>query len=345
MATDDDWRAQRAAQLAGTPFARPSSATRDRIDDTLPIGRTEPRVSLQPIEPRESSPTAGSSPPVSAPTPRGTKWWLPVAVMAAVVVAAAVWLLGGQKRAQSPIEVSAISAPTVASAPVIVSPPAATPAPPTAPPTVAPPAAELALTSTVATPGPVATDPTTVPIEARHVGARVASIAATSPRQAPVVRQHTPHATVRAASRPMPQRPTAAPVLPVVTITVPACAPRRGRLEAAICASPTLTALDREMRQLSAGVVADGDQRLIAKMQKGEASFSKKRDRCKDEKCLGKAYSHRIGALQKLHKKAVVAEARAREMTLPICDKGVTPSSTTCRPAHRRFSFKRLFGG
>ena len=329
MTNENDWRAERAAQLAGTPFARPSPPARDRIDDTLPIGRNEPKVSLQPPvarpAPRPAPSTASGGQSAARMAAGKTRWWLPIAAALAVIVAARVWLANGRETQRSPVIASTAPAPVE------------TVVPPSAPsPTAPPPAAAIGPAA------PAASDPTIVPIAAPHVKARAAAIAAATPTTPPTVHRKTSGVAARVAAHPKSSHPAAAPVLPVVTITVPACMPGTSRM---ICANPTLAALDREMRQLSAGVVADGDPRLIAKAERGDASFLKKRDHCRDETCLGKAYTHRIAALQKLHKKAVVAEERAREKTLPICDKGVTPSSTTCRPAHRRFSLKRLFGG
>lgn len=88
MADSDDWRAERAAQLAGTPFARPSATS--RLDDTLPIQtRSTPPLSK----------AAKTAPPVNrsakvAPLPRtasasrSTRRTLTIAGLVAVVAAA-----------------------------------------------------------------------------------------------------------------------------------------------------------------------------------------------------------------------------------------------------------------
>ena len=321
MENEDDWRAKRAAELVGTPFERPIRPVRDQMDETLPMQRREPAVFA----------AAGSTAPAPttvlpdsfSATSNVKKWSIAAAGVLAVLVAIIVSTLGRNRHDPTGVTASQSVAPVI------------TP--------------RHTATASIATP---------VTISARVGATRVASPATDT--VAVLARRPTPDHGRPPASRPslIVARAQAKPVtaspkprkegarrsstaLPMITISVPRCRPSSSRTDLAICASPTLTALDRQTRDLSALIVADGDQRLIDKVQRGDASFLKKRDHCKDEACLNKVYTRRIATLQKLRKKEVVAQTKAEERSLPVCAKGQQPAVEVCR---RRPLLRRIFG-
>ncbi len=151
---DDDWRAQRAAQLAGTPFARPQ--TDPRLEDTLPI----------------NSPWIAPPKPRSAPVPAGGRPMYKTIAAAAAFIAVIVGFLifrhDGRRRATP-----AIAATTVAPAPLAAPAPVPSPSPVPAP--VSPPPAAI-----VAPAAPTVAAPSTTnssfarsqpaPVTPRHAG-------------------------------------------------------------------------------------------------------------------------------------------------------------------------------
>ena len=334
MEDNENWRARRAAELIGTPFERPRESIRDRMDETLPIQRPEPAVFA-------TGQAAGrAAPPLESLAPLRRRaslaWWV-VGIGALVLLVA---IVVASRNRKLPVRAAAVALASTHAVPPTIAPPVATPPNATVPaaglPVTAPPEGDQSTIvagvpdrPNAASPRRATLPPTSTNKTAIHVGGDV-----------PATHSKPPAHQSDGRAKPNGQHP---PVLPIITVSVPRCTGSSSRVETAICDSPTLTALDRQMRELSAGVIADGDQRLIAKAQKGEGSFIKKRERCKDDACISRVYAHRIEALQKLRKKAVVEQARAAEKALPICGKGEHPSPTTCR--HRRFSLKRLLGG
>ncbi|UAJ11324.1 hypothetical protein [Polymorphobacter megasporae] len=129
MAEQDDWRAERAAQLAGTPFARPSAT--ERVDDTLPI---------QPYRPAPA--TTSRAAPIAAPQPAKRSSALALIIAGVVAVVAAALAYFGLHRDAGPQNAVAV-APAAAVRPV--APPVAVP---TAP--IAAPAAPVAASAPIA---------------------------------------------------------------------------------------------------------------------------------------------------------------------------------------------------
>ena len=148
-------------------------------------------------------------------------------------------------------------------------------------------------------------------------------------------------------------RPASAPPLPVVeppaeTIVAEPAAPRcsdrpsvAGRM---VCADPALAGMDRELTERAAGIEAGGDARAIRRMDKGQAKFLARRDRCEDADCVARLYRHRLAAAAAVSRAAPVAASEASAPQddgsasdgLPEC-RGfqVFRPTTPCRPRHR----------
>lgn len=132
MADSDDWRAERAAQLAGTPFARPSTAP--RLDDTLPIQTRSASPLARPVKAAATSkPAKPAVSPSAISGPRSNRRTLTIAGLLAVAAAAVgvvEWRQGTGGDANS-LPVSSIRVPEQAHlAPVAVVPaPIITPEP------------------------------------------------------------------------------------------------------------------------------------------------------------------------------------------------------------------------
>ncbi len=417
MANEDDWRAQRAAKLVGTPFERPQETPRSRVDDTLPIQRTAPEaVSPSAARPQAatgpySSKPQGSATPIPASKPKpplAVRGWAIAMALVAVLVGTMAYLFSSGLNAPTPERTAAVQpkAAVAVTAPVVrpVAPPTSSvvqSSAPAASQVASAPAAVEAVTTAVTAPeksdtvigsksaGPAvaqsATAPahTSRPVEAKSAETRAvarsqvalnerptASVkhgttaaerhtavpernaaaehranaadrrsaladrrpAAADRRVATMQRNEQPENTVFATAR----KPAAVTPLPPCDLT--------NRAEAAVCASPALSALRRQVHDLYIGVGTDGDPKLIAKAQREQAGFLKRRDRCKDNACLTRQYTHQIEVLQKLRTKAAAARSRAAAKALPSCAAGQRPSPGVCRPAHHRISLRKLFG-
>lgn len=392
MADQDDWRAQRAAKLVGTPFERPREPARSRLDDTLPIQRASTAApSSTSAQPRVNTTGAAAmpqAPPRPAPSIRPKPsfalrgWGIAAAFVAALVGTFAYLLSGGLNSTaverSSPAKLPAVASAASASRPL-------TPQP--AAPVVVPAPIPVTHLATLAT-APVLNTVTTKPVTPKAEPSRVKSLAqadhsrvavaqsntgakddSTVPeRIAPTLNhskfsersaaadRHTAVADRRAAvtdhrAAAVEHRDVAlqntvfatARKTPTAAVPMPPC-DLSNRAEAAVCASPALNALRRQVHDLYVGVGTDGDPKLIAKAQREQASFLKHRDRCKDNACLNRQYTHQIEALQKLRIKAAAARVRAAAKTLPTCAAGQRPSPAQCRPAHHRISLKKLLG-
>ncbi len=328
MASDEEWRARRAAELIGTPFERPNEADRDRMAETLPISRPEPAVFAS--KKRAVPPSGQNVSPPPQPKASGLRKWALLAGGVAAVTMVAIGLTLLPHRID---QVAPVTRPH---------------------PTIDPRKAEQqarvpSVSATEPLPAPDATplsigDPTIVAITPPQVKSHHGTAAPTLPvRAASAVSGKQRVATDRSRTHAANVSSHTATPVPIITVSVPRCKATSARVELAICNSSSLLALDRQVHDLSASIIADGDPHLMTKAQKGEASFLRTRDHCKNEACMTRVYSRRIDALQKLRTKASVDQARAAAKALPICEKGQSTSSATCR--HRRFSLKRLFGG
>ena len=341
MGTDDDWRAQREAALAGTPFARPRGATGGDIDATLPIPKPKPTISGQPV----GTPKAAAAlPPKPAPPRQGANAprWLPLLLGAAigvVLLAVALWWVNRSPAVDTAVPVT--SPPAAVTAPPAAPPPSSSPTVTAEPPVVAP---------TVDTPPPPALNAVPVPQStpvARVVdtsGKRLKRDDRPRPAKATTARapeQRKATTTKKTADRDNVKPATAMPLLPPIKLSGVRCAPNSSRAELAICASPALTAKAREEHRLYSEVIANGDARSAAKAQRGQASLIKRRDRCKNNACIDRAYTRQIATLQKMQQKATKARARAAEKLLPVCAKSQRPAAGICRSG---FSVKRLLG-
>ncbi|QYE35369.1 hypothetical protein KZX46_05135 [Polymorphobacter sp. PAMC 29334] len=195
MAEQDDWRAERAAQLAGTPFARPSAT--ERVDDTLPI---------QPYRPAPA--TTSRAAPIAAPQPAKRSSALALIIAAVVaVVAAALAYFGLHRDAGAQNTVAVVPAAAVR----LAAPPVAVPAAP-----IAAPAAPVIASAPIA-PAAVSQPPA----EATTVAAPVSHKAVRHSSHAPVTKKaelRTTHKS-KAAKRPRAtgQVATVAPVSPGTT--------------------------------------------------------------------------------------------------------------------------------
>lgn len=398
MADDNDWRAQRAAKLIGTPFERPRETPRSRVDDTLPIQRG---MVPEPVSPSAARPQGETNPygsksqhaskPMPAATPKSPlalRGWAIAAALVAVLVGTMAYLfssgLNGPVRDQTvtgqPSAAVAVAAPAVRPAAPLAGParqqavsaasqlasaPIASPTitaeataperadlavgPKMVPTAIAPATAPARTARSVETKpversqvarvernmdggkhGAIATDRRAAVLERNAVSDRRSALA--DRRPAIVQRSEPPANTVFATAR----KPATVAPLPPCDLT--------NRAEAAVCASPALSALRRQVHDMYVGVGTDGDPKLIAKAQREQASFLKRRDRCKDNACFNRQYTHQIEALQKFRTKAAAARVRAAAKALPACASGQRPSPGVCRPAHHRISLKKLFG-
>ena len=330
---EDDWRAQREAALAGTPFARPSEPVRDRTDDTLPIQRSEPIVPIRPTTTSAAPRPAPAKPsPVKAearPATTRSLLWPTVAGIAALVIAAVIWVSGRDRTTNvQPVapSVARVAPPQIAAPPVVT--------PPTlvvsdAPVATSPPDVEAA---------PV--DPTiiAIPMPRLKSEAQLSPKVVASTTRTPVVRKPPPPRAKdirRTTSQP------AVSSLPIITVSTLSCSSVSSRAELAICASPALTARVREERELYETVAAQGDAKSAAKAQKSQIGLIKRRERCKNDVCIDRIYARQITTLQKMQKKAAQARVRAAEKLLPPCTKLQRPAPGVCRAG---FSLRRLLG-
>ena len=202
---DDDWRSKRAAELAGTPFARPPVPPMPPRnvgagDATLPISRTAPapptpRAAAVPRTARQAaaapagpppvavSPTAGVAPPSARSIGiRRRGGWIAAGVAA---VLCAIGLFFAARRLQP-------ATPVTVAQPAPVAP--RTPAPPVASPAVISPAPAAALPAPVVAPVPAAAP--ALPAAAPRPSLKRADHrppAATVPRHKPAATKADPH--------------------------------------------------------------------------------------------------------------------------------------------------------
>lgn len=397
MAGEDDWRAERAAKLVGTPFERPRETVRSRVDDTLPIQRAPPgnvpSTSAMPNVSPAGARAASAKPatPAAAVKPRAAfvvRGWAIAAGLVVALISGVVYLLASDWDSDGPDRSAAVRSTVVAHAAPAVRPTLPKPAQPIATPPQAPATEGAALTSSpqptrvvisplstgpavqniplITKPAKVAATPPFAPTDHSRVdvaaGSAVGIRASTAIAKHPAVATNNTPASRGAAARSkvattdrriaaaIPRRddrPTntvfATPRKSPEATPLPPC-DLSNRAEAAVCASPALSALRRQVHDLYVGVGTDGDPKLIAKAQREQAGFLKRRDRCKDNACLTRQYTHQVEALQKFRVKAAAARARAAAKALPTCAAGQRPSPTLCRPAHHRISLKKLFG-
>lgn len=338
MASDEDWRAQREAALAGTPFARPRGAPRSGIDDTLPI--LQPKPDQPAAKPAFTPKTTAARPkPVQSGQLSQATRWLPLllgAALGGVLLAVALWWINHSSAEDTFVPVTSSSA--VATAPPVA------PAPANSPPVAA-----LVVAPTVAAPPPL--EPKMVPEGRSTPGATVIDTPGKrlnrDDRPRPVKasttrvpeREATPVKGAVNRDKVKPATPMAS--LPPIKISATRCTPTSSRAELAVCASPVLTSKAREEYRLYSNMIINGDARSTAKAQRGQASLIKRRDRCKNNACIDRAYTRQIATLQKMQQKAAKARARAAEKLLPVCAKSQRPAAGICRPG---FSLKRLLG-
>lgn len=313
MDENDDWRARRAAQLAGTPFERPAGTPDDR---TLPI--RQPRAGDEtPSGWQGNAPAAGIAPKPAPPRVVRTAvkpvWWI-VSGLGAVTVATLVWLGAGSdsiESRKSPAKVElAVAAPSTP-APVVsaAAPPDVPPQPETSAPVAAAPA----------TPQPTQPPPVATSLRPEKTRPPRQKSAQTRPEKRPqsaAGRDDGSRLSCRSA------------VLSAV--------------ETAICNNSSLVAADRQERRLYTAVLNAGDRRYAIKADKAQANFLKRRDRCKTDACIAKTYGKQNAKLAKWLVKIDARRARAAENALPVCIKSQTPSPQTCRSS-RAFALARLF--
>lgn len=387
MADDtNDWRAERAAKLVGTPFERPRDTARSRIDDTLPIQRAATDVpSSTSAQPRVGTASAGAKPPLSTKPAASVRprpsfalkgWGIAAAFVAALVGVFAYLLSGGLNGSAdrgSPAKLPTVAYAAPVARPVLPQPAAPVAAPPQTSATqvatsVTSPALAAAETKPIAEtksepsrvlptahadrPRVLIADRGTSTADGTAVHKRAAPMrshnaatehSATAPDRRSAVAERRPAAVEHRDEQPKNTVFATVRKAPVIAVSMPPC-DLSNRAEAAVCASPALNALRRQVHDLYIGVGTDGDPKLIAKAQREQASFLKRRDRCKDNACLKRNYTHQVEALQKLRSKAATARVRAAVKTLPVCAPGQRPSPALCRPAHHRISLRKLLG-
>lgn len=249
---------------------------------------------------------------MARPAKRPTLWI--VAGLGAAVLSVLIWLGFGTKRIETPTPAANVE--LAATARVIPAPAAAPAAPP-----VVPPAAEA--------------PPIIVPVAAPP--ARPTRLTAATTARSP---EKTRPARPKPAQKKQQKRPKTPP--PIDAGPHLRCrSSALSAVEAAICGNPALAAAARQEDRLYAAILAAGDRRYATRATKAQASFLRRRERCKDEACIARVYSKQSEKLTKWRAKIDVRRARAAEKALPICTKAQKPSPTTCR-ASRAFSLRRL---
>lgn len=218
MADSDDWRAERAAQLAGTPFARPAIAPRS--DDTLPI-------QTRAVPPVNKTTKIAPAPRVASSNGSMRRNLTITGTLAAAAVAIGLGvfeLRQGNGAESTSVAVSSVKVTDRVQSTPLPATPAPAPILPSTPPVVANPTVDVAPPLTHENVGAA------VPAKARHSShsTKVADSSATdhkarSSRKSPRVRAK-PHAeTARPA--PVPRASTASEAPTEAIVKLPVCQP------------------------------------------------------------------------------------------------------------------------
>lgn len=95
---------------------------------------------------------------------------------------------------------------------------------------------------------------------------------------------------------PLPDPLAPAPVQPRIAVPKPSfnCADASTRSERAVCASPGLAALDRNMAAQYSQALAGADSRMAFELRRTRDRFLAYRDRCPTDSCIADAYQGRV---------------------------------------------------